>query len=235
MRYVNLAPEVSHEVDLVNATLAKELAKVDPLFSEGTTDDGKICVCLGVETKPIDNNSPVYYACTITEKIEELGLRMIIEEKFGEILTQGIKAAEKHMKVENELADVQQGIMRSIPVVGSVFNWFSPVEKQVHGKSFDIGSTSLRNVVLSPSPKPGQNNSPRATPPLTPTRATPNNITPAITPTQPSPRISEELPTPNLKQNVPGDNNDQGPQEQQPTDPDVDLPKPEPLPIGDDD
>jgi len=241
LRGVNLAPEVSQEVDAVNSLLAKELAKQDVLFSEGTTTEGKICVCLGVETKTIDNNSPVHYTCAITEKIEELGLRRKIEEKFGEILAQGIQAAEKHMKVENELAEVQQGIFRSIPVVGSMVNWWSPVEKKVHGKSFDIGSTALRNVVLSPSAqKKAEGRTSSESAPSTPSRtSSESSVGEELTPIRgasveavapPSPSISEKSePLEPIEARI--SDSDQPSPIIPVTDDEPDLPKPEPLPL----
>lgn len=220
LRGVNLAPEVSQKVDQVNSRLAKELSEIDVLFSEGTTTEGKICVCLGVETKPIDNNSSINYTNTIINKIEELGLHAIIEEEFGKILTDGIHAAEQHMKVENELAEVQQGIVRSIPVVGSVVNWFSPIEKKVHGKSFDIGSTALRNVVLSPQ-KTEEKSSSTNSSPSTPIQGTPtvsseegeNNAKPIPLTLTPSKEEKEEKEKEEKKEE------------------EKDLPKPEELPL----
>jgi len=150
LRGSQLAPEVSQEVDLVNGILARHLNEVDNLFTEGTTTDGRSCVCLGVETKPITQGSPSFYANLIVEMIEKLSLRQQVEEKFGDILRKGIEAAQQHIMLEQELAEQEKGLIRSIPVVGSMFNWLSPVEKKVQGKTFDIGSTSLRNVVFSP-------------------------------------------------------------------------------------
>ena len=224
LRGVHLSPEVSQEVDNVNASLAKELAKTDPLYSEGTTTDGKICVCLGVETKPIDHNSRTQYTQLITGTIDRLGLKEIIEKKFGEIIAQGIASAEEHMRAENELAEVQQGIVRSIPVVGSVFNWFSPVEKKVHGKSFDIGSTSLKNVVLSPSAgtPTRESRSDSSSTPTTPMKASP----PPKNPNTPGP-----TPTPIKTPEIISDKTPTKVEEKEEEEEGEDIPKPEPLPF----
>lgn len=202
LRGVNLADEVSAEVDNVNSFLAKELATIDSLFSEGTTTEGKTCVCLGVETKPINNSSPSHYAKIIMDTVEKHHLHEKIEEKFSGILRQGIVTAEKYLKIESEFAEQQQGLMRSIPVVSSVLNWWSPAPKAAPvGKSFDIGSTSLRNVVFSPkkpdgstpTPSPRQPGTPSAAPTGTPSAA------PTGTPSAPASRTpsgSGEKPQP---------------------------------------
>ena len=192
---------MSAEVDSVNAFLAKELATIDSLFSEGTTTEGKTCVCLGVETKAINNSSPNHYAKIIMDTVEKHHLHEKIEEKFSGILRQGIVTAEKYLKIESEFAEQQQGLMRSIPVVSSVLNWWSPTQKAAPvGKSFDIGSTSLRNVVFSPKKPDGSTPAgPTRTPsgtPSAPASRTPSG-TPSGTPSAPAsrtPSISEDKP-----------------------------------------
>jgi len=204
LRGVNLALEVNQEVDAVNSTLAAHLNDVDGLFSEGKTTEGKTCVCLGVETKPITSDSPVYYANLLQEMIEKLGLKAKIEEKFDSILRDGIRAAQQHLELESELAEQNQGIIRSIPLVGNMVNWWSPVEKKVQGKSFDIGSTALRNVVFSPRPEgstppPSPSQKPQGTPPSPyqpPSQASSRPVQSSTPPATPPKSLVDNIPMP---------------------------------------
>merc|ERR1712233_249288 len=115
-----------------------------------------------------------------------------------------------------------------IPVVGSVMNWWSPVEKKVAGKSFDIGSTALRSVMLSPSSK---DNTPRSS--SSPVR----EGTAAPIPLSEDPRTSAELSTPprRLSSESPRRMSEDIPQPLIGQQDDIDdLPRPEPLPLPDD-
>jgi hypothetical protein len=65
----SLAPEVRAEIDEVNKNLAEKLGQQDPLFSQGLTVEGDVCVCLGVETNTISTDAPTLYAQKISEVI----------------------------------------------------------------------------------------------------------------------------------------------------------------------
>ena len=53
----------------------------------------------------------------------------------------GIEKANEELQQESELQMYEKGIIRQIPIFGSVFNWMSPIEdKKIAGRSFNLQS-----------------------------------------------------------------------------------------------
>jgi len=68
----------------------------------------------------------------------------------AEMVQRGIKLAEEERNKEEEDILYQEGVIRQLPLFGSVYNWLLPFEKpKVTGRSFNIGSQSL-HTTLSP-------------------------------------------------------------------------------------
>lgn len=167
----NLADDVRQEIDSLNATLAAKLNEIDEVFSEGKSVDGDTCVFVGVNTEVVNADKAEEVAKLIHKTAVQLQLSAKLVEKIAEIVRKGIQAAEAELTKEEEDILYQEGIIRQLPVVGSVWNWFSPFEKPTpHGRTFDLASKSL---MKSPSlensvskKQPGEisdssNNSPR--------------------------------------------------------------------------
>jgi len=79
----------------------------------------------------------------------------VVEQEFdfskqiGKILESGIKEAQERLRRENERIEAEQGIIRKIPIVGSVWNWWMPSNQTLPGNSFNL----LTTVVSDPSVK----------------------------------------------------------------------------------
>jgi hypothetical protein len=58
-----------------------------------------------------------------------------------------------------------QGLIRNLPIVGSIVGWLSPMKLETQGKAFDICSSSLMDVEFSP-PR-SRNKPPAVSTPLT--------------------------------------------------------------------
>jgi len=149
----SLSGDLKSEIDTLNATLATRLHQEDiNLFKQDVTVDGHVCVSLGVETKPMTPETAREYA----EKIYNIALSLKIESKIEENLTQIIKKrirqAEEEIKNETEELTYQQtGLVRMIPLVGSLWNWWSPIdEPNAHGRSFNLCTSDLKPIT-SPS------------------------------------------------------------------------------------
>lgn len=155
------AAEMLAEIDSLNEQLSNELAKEDKLFWKvGKTKEGYTCVCLSVDTSPITYESAKQYAGKIYQKCQELEKTSKIIEKIGELLRQGIqKAQEEISKEEEEAFWNQEGIMRQLPVVGSVLSWWLPQEKtQIPGRTFNLASKSLEKTIpQSPTKQDAKN------------------------------------------------------------------------------
>ncbi|KAH7942991.1 hypothetical protein HPB52_003061 [Rhipicephalus sanguineus] len=61
---------------------------------------------------------------------------------MSELVKQGIQEASKGLQQENEEKILQEGLLRHVPIVGSLFNWWSPTSKEggIRGRSFNITS-----------------------------------------------------------------------------------------------
>jgi hypothetical protein len=72
-----------------------------------------------------------------------------IFDRVGQLVRQFVKETEAKMKQESEELRNQTGIIRKLPIVGSMWNWWSPVADPRKGKKFDLVTTSLEepNIV----------------------------------------------------------------------------------------
>ncbi|KAG9334977.1 hypothetical protein JZ751_006200 [Albula glossodonta] len=71
-----------------------------------------------------------------------------------------------------EIEESGKGVLRQIPVVGSVLNWFSPVQSSVKGRTFSLAAGSLDSTETTYSMKV---QTVRGTPPATPTSSAGEN------------------------------------------------------------
>eukprot|EP01099_Mayorella_cantabrigiensis_P004857 TRINITY_DN3736_c0_g4_i2.p1 TRINITY_DN3736_c0_g4~~TRINITY_DN3736_c0_g4_i2.p1 ORF type:complete len:637 (-),score=150.63 TRINITY_DN3736_c0_g4_i2:492-2372(-) len=94
----NLAPEVQSELDSLNAALVVRLQQDDQLFSEGRTIDSHVCVCIGVDTKPITPEIAIKYPKLIKQTADTLETNSKIVENIAELVLKGIHEAEEEIQ-----------------------------------------------------------------------------------------------------------------------------------------
>lgn len=78
-----------------------------------------------------------------------------------------IKEAQEKIRKQTEKEESQVGIIRKLPVVGSVFNWWSPIKVMEKGSSFNIMTNELKpqpTILNSGSNTPTKLRSPKSTP-----------------------------------------------------------------------
>jgi len=64
-----------------------------------------------------------------------------------------IKEAQKKLKSEYARVQSEQGILRKIPIFGSMYNWWSPVNTQVPGVLFIFGNKIIYRYLDSSKPE----------------------------------------------------------------------------------
>jgi len=139
-----LSEEVKKEIDGLNATLAARLHDIDAIFSEGRAVDGSVCVCLGVGLSVVTPEIASQHAKTIYKIASQQKLSDKLVEKISEVIQKGIKQAEEELTQEERDIAYQQGMLRHLPVVGPLVNWWSPSEKpKMKGRSFHLASQNL--------------------------------------------------------------------------------------------
>uniref|UniRef100_A0A8I6A005 Pyridoxal-dependent decarboxylase domain containing 1 n=1 Tax=Rattus norvegicus TaxID=10116 RepID=A0A8I6A005_RAT len=67
-------------------------------------------------------------------------------ENMTEVVRKGIQEAQVQLQKANEERLLEEGVLRQIPVVGSVLNWFSPVQASQKGRSFNLTAGSLEST-----------------------------------------------------------------------------------------
>eukprot|EP01124_Arcella_intermedia_P022189 TRINITY_DN3258_c0_g3_i1.p1 TRINITY_DN3258_c0_g3~~TRINITY_DN3258_c0_g3_i1.p1 ORF type:complete len:729 (-),score=184.24 TRINITY_DN3258_c0_g3_i1:2-2188(-) len=108
-------------------------------------------------TKEILQRSCEAYVYNILQTAAQVENEFDFSKEIGKIVESGIKEAEERLKKEQERLESQQGIIRKIPIVGNVLNWWSPVEVASKGNSFSLLTTEVyepKNLKRSPIKKP---------------------------------------------------------------------------------
>ncbi|KAJ8246031.1 hypothetical protein GJAV_G00262910 [Gymnothorax javanicus] len=153
------------EVEKINSDLLKRLQELetDLTFSTGPEfGEEKNCVFIGMATEDLDVAELADSIASIGREIEESGKLL---ENMTEVVRKGILEAELQLQKANEEKLLEEGVLRQIPLVGSVLNWFSPVQGTVKGRTFNLAAGSLDSTEQTYTMKaqaPG-------TPPDTPT------------------------------------------------------------------
>lgn len=62
---------------------------------------------------------------------------------ISELVQKGIREAEEQLQRE---MGAQKGLMRKIPVVGPLLNWWSPAAPSVSGRAFDLASSQVQAI-----------------------------------------------------------------------------------------
>ncbi|XP_048407619.1 pyridoxal-dependent decarboxylase domain-containing protein 1 isoform X3 [Stegostoma tigrinum] len=126
--------------------LLKKLKELDSdlIFSTGPEFEGeKNCIYVGMVTDNLDVPELVETIAAMGKEIEESSKLL---ENMTEVVRKGIIEAEQQLQKANEAKLLEEGLLRQIPVVGSVLNWLSPVHSSVQGRSFNLAGGSLEST-----------------------------------------------------------------------------------------
>lgn len=132
-----LTDQAKTELNRLNTALVDMLKAHDGAFSLGEGSDGLICVRFGMVTNETDVEELLDLVIQTGLKIQE---NSKILDTMTEILKKGIEAAETDLQREAEEKLWQDGILRQVPLVGRVVNWWSPPAKEsgVKGRSLNL-------------------------------------------------------------------------------------------------
>uniref|UniRef100_A0A8C1ISS0 Pyridoxal-dependent decarboxylase domain-containing protein 1 n=1 Tax=Cyprinus carpio TaxID=7962 RepID=A0A8C1ISS0_CYPCA len=127
-----------HSVEKINNDLLKKLMELDTdLYFSGGPEfcEEKNCIFIGMATEDLDVAELVETIVSIGREIEESGK---LFENMTEVVRRGIQEAELQLQKANEEKLMEEGVLRQIPLVGPVLNWFSPVQASVKGRTFNL-------------------------------------------------------------------------------------------------
>ncbi|XP_048465294.1 pyridoxal-dependent decarboxylase domain-containing protein 1 isoform X2 [Rhincodon typus] len=134
------------EMEKITTGLLKKLKELDSdlIFSTGPEFEGeKNCIYVGMVTDNLDVPELVETIAAMGKEIEESSKLL---ENMTEVVRKGIIEAEQQLQKANEAKLLEEGLLRQIPVVGSVLNWLSPVHSSVQGRSFNLAGGSLEST-----------------------------------------------------------------------------------------
>ncbi|XP_067673201.1 putative pyridoxal-dependent decarboxylase domain-containing protein 2 [Haliotis asinina] len=129
-----------NEVNNLNSELVHKLKAMDTAFSTGHTDDDSVCVRFGLITESTDIEELVSLVYTTGKEVEESSKFL---ESMSEMIMKGIEEANKELQKETEEKLVQEGVLRQVPLVSSLVNWFSPPKETTKGRTFNLSSGKI--------------------------------------------------------------------------------------------
>uniref|UniRef100_A0A8D3DFT1 Pyridoxal-dependent decarboxylase domain-containing protein 1 n=1 Tax=Scophthalmus maximus TaxID=52904 RepID=A0A8D3DFT1_SCOMX len=127
-------------LEKINNELLRKLQDLDTdiIFSTGPEfGAAKYTIFVGMVTEDVDVSELVDTIAALGRDIEESG-RLL--ENMTEVVRKGILEAELQLQKANEEKLIEEGMLRQIPLVGSVLNWFSPVESSIKGRTFNLAA-----------------------------------------------------------------------------------------------
>ncbi|XP_042250141.1 pyridoxal-dependent decarboxylase domain-containing protein 1 isoform X1 [Thunnus albacares] len=140
------------ELKKINTELLKKLQDLDTdiIFSTGPEFGTEDCIFVSMVTEDVDVSELVDTIAALGRDIEESG-RLL--ENMTEVVRKGILEAELQLQKANEEKLMEEGMLRQLPLVGSVLNWFSPVESSIKGRTFNLAAGSLDSTEVTYSTK----------------------------------------------------------------------------------
>ncbi|XP_041826560.1 pyridoxal-dependent decarboxylase domain-containing protein 1 isoform X2 [Melanotaenia boesemani] len=137
----------------INDELLKKLHELDTdiVFSTGPEFVmEESCIFVGMVTDDVDVSELVETIAAMGRDIEESG-RLL--ENMTEVVRKGIMEAELQLQKATEEKLMEEGMLRQLPLVGSVLNWFAPVQSNIRGRTFNLAAGSLDSTETTYSSK----------------------------------------------------------------------------------
>uniref|UniRef100_A0A672ZTM0 Pyridoxal-dependent decarboxylase domain-containing protein 1 n=1 Tax=Sphaeramia orbicularis TaxID=375764 RepID=A0A672ZTM0_9TELE len=131
------------QLDKINSEILKKLQGLDTDISFSTGPEfgiEKECIFVGMVTEDVDVSELVDTIAALGRDIEESG-RLL--ENMTEVVRKGIQEAELQLQKASEEKLIEEGMLRQLPLVGSVLNWFSPFESSIKGRTFNLAAGTV--------------------------------------------------------------------------------------------
>ncbi|KAM6965927.1 LOW QUALITY PROTEIN: pyridoxal-dependent decarboxylase domain-containing protein 1 [Tautogolabrus adspersus] len=140
------------ELEKINTELLKKLQDLDAdiIFSNGKFGKEKDCIFVGMVSEDINVEELVDIIAALGRDIEDSGKLL---ENMTEVVRKGIIEAEMQLLKANQEKLMEEGMMRQLPLVGSMLNWFAPVQSSLKGRTFNLAAGSLDSTEVTYSTK----------------------------------------------------------------------------------
>ncbi|EDO28925.1 predicted protein [Nematostella vectensis] len=127
--------------NLNKEVLAKVMETHPEVFTEGVTQTGLLCINFNKVGSTSEVSELVGFLCTTAEELSDSSKFL---EQMTEMVQKGIEAAQKDLVKESENRLIEEGVLRQVPIVSSLVNWWSPPPKDsIQGRTFNLSSGHL--------------------------------------------------------------------------------------------
>ncbi|XP_059901974.1 pyridoxal-dependent decarboxylase domain-containing protein 1 isoform X2 [Gadus macrocephalus] len=129
------------EVEKMNCELMKKLQEQETsiLFSSGPEyGTARDRIFVGMVTEDLVNEDISHLVNTVAALGREIEENGKLFENMAEVVQRGILEAQLQLQKDSEKRILEEGVLRQLPVVSSVLNWFSPWEASVNGRTFNL-------------------------------------------------------------------------------------------------
>lgn len=133
------------ELNKLNLTLVETLKNADQAFSVGESSEGFICVRFGMITWDTDL-AELLDLVVSAGRAEQENSKLL--DTFSELVKKGIEKATMDLQRETEEKIWKDGLLRHVPVFGSLVNWFSPItnETGIKGRSLNLQEGTVEST-----------------------------------------------------------------------------------------
>ncbi|XP_041362368.1 putative pyridoxal-dependent decarboxylase domain-containing protein 2 [Gigantopelta aegis] len=128
------------DINNFNSEIVHRLKAMDTAFSTGHTDDGDVCIRFGLITDSTDIEELVSLVASTGKEVEESSKFL---ESMSEMVQKGIMEANEELQKESTHKLMEEGVLRQVPLVGSLLNWWSPSKETVKGRTFNLSSGKI--------------------------------------------------------------------------------------------
>lgn len=146
-KVVELGEDELRLVNQRNMELVATLRNTDSAFSlgEGPLPDSWMCVRFGMVTMETEVEELLTLVINCGKDIDEAVNQL---QTMSEVVKSGVAQAQEELQKEADNQIWQEGILRHVPIVGSFYNWLSPVpeEAKVKGRYLNLSEGKLETT-----------------------------------------------------------------------------------------
>jgi len=125
-------------IDELNFSILNELLQIHPLYYAATSTSGDKCIGLHLDSSEMTPDKVHYHIQLILETASRIEGEVRFLDRLGDLVKEGIKEAQESIQRSKEQRTAQKGIVRALPLVGRVWNWWSPYKASTGGTTFDL-------------------------------------------------------------------------------------------------
>merc|ERR1719270_2076942 len=127
-----------------NMELIQTLRTLDSAFSMGESDNGRLCIRFGMVSMETDVEELLALVINTGKQLDE---QIIQLTQMSELVQKGIVQASEDLQRENDEAVWQEGVLRHVPIVGSLYNWINPLQKPlIKGRCLSLKEGKLEST-----------------------------------------------------------------------------------------